>query len=417
MVIYIIIAQFSYKVKLGLVTRDVRNSLCSNEVTKKRSLKHTQGNMRLIRDLIHLRVPILDSLCYNWFVMSKRKDPTPEELAASRDTRIAAMRLDRHERYLALLKHAQRIRVNNNAPDTLATIIASGESELQGLHSRATGRIPLRRRPKKTSDPANKCIIFIDECGASSLAAPDAFDAFVIAAIIVPEGDYPKLNKQWKRWKHDNLGSPKRFIHEPDIRRGMNPFYFKGDATKRFEVIQSLNELIAKMDFAATACVVNRPEYKAQIGMTSMDESLPEHPYLMVLDFLMERIVMILEAQFNGARSHIIAEARGSREDALLQYEYVRLQLDGTSYISPSWFRQQLAPAIEFRTKKDNCLGLQLADLLARPCGEKILDPSATPDRWSEFREKLCPGQETAHSILGLKVVPWSDRYIDIWKS
>ena len=137
----------------------------------------------------------------------------------------------------------------------------------------------------------------------------------------------------------------------------------------------------------------------------------------MALDFLLERIVLALETHFNGAYGHIIAEARGPREDALLQYEYVRLHLDGTSYISPSWFRQQLAPSIEFKIKKDNISGLQIADLLARPCGEKILDPSSSPVRWPQFRGKLCPGQETAHSILGLKVVPWGQRYADIWKS
>jgi hypothetical protein len=349
--------------------------------------------------------------------MSKRKGPTPEELAASRDTRIAKIRLDKHERYLNLLRHARRIRLNNNASDTLTTIITSGEAELQGMRSHAGGHITSRRRPQKASDISNKCLIFIDECGASSLTAPDAFNAFVVAAVIVPETEYPKLNKQWKQWKHKRLGSARKFIHEPELRRGIGAFYFKGDSSKRSEVTASLNELIARLDFKAIACVVNRPEYMAQVGLTSLDESLPEHPYLMTLDFLMERIVMILESQFNGARTNIIAEARGSREDALLQYEYVRLLLDGTSYISPSWFRQQLSPAIEFRTKKDNCSGLQIADLLARPCGEKIINTSSTPERWPEFREKLCLGQETAHSILGLKIVPWHERYIDIWKS
>jgi hypothetical protein len=131
----------------------------------------------------------------------------------------------------------------------------------------------------------------------------------------------------------------------------------------------------------------------------------------------MERIVMILEGQFNGSRAFVYAEARGPLEDALLQHEYVRLQLDGTSYVSPSWFRHQLTPAILFRTKKDNVTGLQIADLLARPCGEKVLNLPTTPNRWLDFRTKLCPGQETAHSILGLKIVPWHDRYEDIGKS
>lgn len=349
--------------------------------------------------------------------MRLRKEPSPEELTACRDDRIAIRRLDQQERYLMLLRHAQRIRLNSNAPDTLASIIASGEAELQSLRARATGKVRSRRRPKKPSDPASNCVVFVDECGSSSLTAADAFDAFVMAAVVVKEADYPKLNKQWKRWKHDNVGSARKVIHEPDVRRGIGPFYFRGDATKRAVVIRSLQEFIARLEFTAVVCVINRLEYVAQVGLGSLDESLPTHPYLMALDFLMERLVMILEKDFNGARAHVIAEARGPREDALLQYEYVRLQLDGTSYISTSWFRQQLAPAIQFKTKKDNCTGLQLADLLARPCGEKILDPSATPARWPEFREKLCLGQETAHSILGLKVIPWHERYMDIWKS
>ncbi len=349
--------------------------------------------------------------------MAEHKDPTPEKLAATRDTRIAKMRLDQHERYLSLLYHAQRIKLNSGDPDTLASIIASGQAELQGMRVRAGSSVPRRRRPKKAIEPTKKCLVFIDECGASSLMAPDAFGAFVIAAVIVREEDYPKLNKQWKQWKHDNLGSAKKIVHDPDIRSGRGSFSFRGDTTKRSAVVESLRQLIIRMEFSAVACVINRPEYVAQVGLGSLDRSLPEHPYLMSLDFLMERLVMILETQFNGARAHIIAEARGPREDALLQYEYVRLQLDGTSYISPSWFRQQLAPAIEFRTKKDNCTGLQLSDLLARPCGEKILNPSASPTRWPEFRQKLCLGQETLHSILGLKIIPWHERYVDVWKS
>ena len=106
-----------------------------------------------------------------------------------------------------------------------------------------------------------------------------------------------------------------------------------------------------------------------------------------------------------------------SLEDALFQREYARLLIDGTSYVSSAWFRQQLRPGIEFRTKQDNVSGLQLADLLARPCGEKVLNPDQAPERWSVFREKLCPGQETAHSILGMKVVPWGDKYRNVWRS
>lgn len=349
--------------------------------------------------------------------MKRRKEPSPEKMKASIDARVAIRRLEQHERYLALLRQAQRIRLNSNAPDTLVNIITSGESELQSLLARSGGKVSPRRRPQKTTTPNNRCIIFVDECGASSLTSPDEFKAFVMSAVIVPEDHYSKLDTEWKQWKAKNLGSTDKIIHEPEVRREIGPFYFHKNISKRSLVIQSLNELIVKLDFAAVVCVVNRPEYLSEFGINSMDKSLPEHPYLMTLDFLMERLVIVLERQFGGARAHVVAEARGPLEDALLQYEYVRLQLDGTSYVSSSWFRQQLVPAIEFRTKKENCTGLQLTDLLARPCGEKVLDPPSTPARWPQFRDKLCLGQETAHSILGLKIIPWNDRYVDIWKS
>ena len=49
----------------------------------------------------------------------------------------------------------------------------------------------------------------------------------------------------------------------------------------------------------------------------------------------------------------------------LLQYEFTRLMLDGTSYIGDSWFRHSLRPGITFEGKDTNNTGLQLADLLA----------------------------------------------------
>jgi hypothetical protein len=137
----------------------------------------------------------------------------------------------------------------------------------------------------------------------------------------------------------------------------------------------------------------------------------------MTLDFLAERVVMALDKQFGGARARMLAESRGPYEDALLQYEFARLHLDGTAYIAKGWFRQQLHPGVEFHPKTDNSTGLQLADLVARPIAEKVVNPTSTPDRWPEVKAKLCQGKETKNSILGLKVTPWRERYKDLWKS
>jgi hypothetical protein len=137
----------------------------------------------------------------------------------------------------------------------------------------------------------------------------------------------------------------------------------------------------------------------------------------MMLHFLLERAAISLQEHFDGAKAHVIIEARGGKEDALMQYEFARLFLDGTTYLSAAYFRAQFFPGIVFRVKSENCSGLQLADLLARPCAEKVLNPKSDPDRWTCFRDKLCTGVFTRNSILGLKIIPWDDRYEDVLKS
>jgi len=239
------------------------------------------------------------------------------------------------------------------------------------------------------------------------------YRAFVLAAVIIRDQDYEAIDQRWKSWKLKNLGTADHFIHEPEIRNRTGFFNGQPEA-----MLNSLAAEIASQDFAAIVCVVHRHEYVAHHGLQPLDDSLPSHPYLMALDFVMERAVMALDSQFNGSIQAVVrAESRGPLEDALLEYEFARLQVDGTAYIAGAWFRQQLQPGIRFEGKNTNSTGLQLADLLARPCGDKVIDPASTPDRWPEFRSKLCPGQETKHSILGMKIVPLDEKYEGLWKS
>ena len=237
-----------------------------------------------------------------------------------------------------------------------------------------------------------------------------------MAAAIISQDHLDTVDSQWKAWKIDALGADK-ILHEPMVRRGDGAFWFNGDRRRREKARESLAASLRPLDFTGIACVVDRQRYESTYGEAAMNASLPRHLYLMALDFLMERVVMALDSQFGSAIGQVLAESRGPKEDAVFQAEFVRLFLDGTSYVSASWFRHQLIPGIEFHSKEDNLTGLQLADLLARPCAEKVLNPDSTPDRWPEFRDKLCQEQETLHSILGLKIVPWEDSFDGVWKS
>ena len=349
--------------------------------------------------------------------MSPQDETTPEDLAAGREPRVAARRKTRQERYLHFLRLALRTRLDNGYPaDKLAEVISQGDDELDVLAAGVGGRIYSRRRPKAI-DTDETCTVFIDECGAHSLKAKEPLKTFCLAAVIIRDSDFKDVDRRWKQWKRDYLGSATKRVHEPDIRRAEKSFWCRGDDLKRMKAVASLDRILDRLDFTGLAIVVNRPDYVRQIGIRALDDSLPHHPYLMSMHFLAERLAMALHSHFNGARARLVIESLESSADARMQYEFARLFLDGTSYVASAWFRRQFLPGIEFRIKEQNSTGLQLADLLARPCAEKIQRPASTPARWPVFRKKLCPGVETANSIIGLKIIPWDDRYQGIWES
>jgi hypothetical protein len=332
-------------------------------------------------------------------------------LESSRVSRVARQQLDRVEVAVHYMEQAAQLLAESGLPvdASLDDAIKRTRDARRSLRAKVSGWVESRRRPK-ANPSAERCTVFLDECGQHMVTAPDSFPVFVLAAVIIRDVDYPVVDAAWKRWKIENLGKD-ALVHEPDIRRLR--YAFMGQE----EAIERLPAILASLDFVAIAVVVHRTDYVADFGTGPIDESLPQHAYLLALDVLTERLALALDRHFDGATAHVVAESRGTKEDAQLQHEFARLHLQGTSYISPAWFRQQLHPGIKFMGKQENNTGLQLADLLARPVGEKVLDPESDPDRWSVFRDKLCPGEETKNSILGLKILPWREKYKDIWKS
>jgi hypothetical protein len=344
------------------------------------------------------------------------RKPSAEESAmeASRDARVAQRRRGKVEQYIAALRRADQLRLEGGSAEAqpLKDLLGRAESDLRTLERQSGGRIFSRRRPKKKAG-STTCTVFLDECGSHDVKAADPYPVFALAAVLIPDDDYGNLEARWQGWKAQELGRHDASVHEPEIRNRLGPF---GGANGP-AVTASLDRMLGELDFTALVCAVHRVEYVKEYGTGRLDESLPAHVYLMTLDFLIERVLLALDTHFDGARARVVAESRGPKEDALLQYEFARLQLDGTSYIAPGWFRQQLEPGIVFQGKQANSTGLQLADLIARPVADKVAAPKTTPARWLEVREKLCQGVETKHSILGLKVLPWRTDYEDLWKS
>lgn len=115
----------------------------------------------------------------------------------------------------------------------------------------------------------------------------------------------------------------------------------------------------------------------------------------------MERVFYYLRANNNvAAKTHVIVEKRGKREDAELELEFRRV-CDGANYEN-----QQLPLEIIFADKRSNSAGLQLADLIARPVGLSILHPLQKNRAFDVIEKKFYRSEQGKIVGWGLKCFP-----------
>lgn len=238
-------------------------------------------------------------------------------------------------------------------------------------------------------------LVFVDESGDHGLASIDPdYPVFVLAFCIVMKNDYkhyivPELNK----FKVKHLGSKKEVLHERHIRKAIKPFNFLLVPELRESFFNDLNRLMIKCPVELIASVIRKTEL--------FDRYIfPENPYDLALAFGLERIFLHLHSLgCKPGKTNIMFESRGEKEDDNLELEFRRVcERNATNQTLPFTFLKE--------GKGANIPGLQLADLVARPIGRSILDPSQ-PNRAYEILEKKfirSPGGNTIG--WGLKIFP-----------
>lgn len=238
-------------------------------------------------------------------------------------------------------------------------------------------------------------IVFADESGSPVLENPDpTFPLFVLNAVLVGKEAYAQaIVPRLQRLKFDFVGHDQLILHERDIRRQQNAFAFlQTNAEKREAFIERINEIVAVSDFEIVAAVID----KVRLVDRYAD---PWSPYELALHFCLEKLLERLLALGQARRLvHVVFEGRGRKEDAALELHFRRIVANEVrwGYRQPD-FRQVLWEPL-FIDKKSNSSGLQLADLMARPIGLKVLRPVQENRAFEILRPKLAFG--------GLKIFP-----------
>ena len=238
-------------------------------------------------------------------------------------------------------------------------------------------------------------IVYVDESGDHNLTTPSSsYPMFVLVFCIFHIPTYstrivPSLEwLKFKYWGHDMV-----VLHEMDIRKERPPFQILRVPETRRAFMEDLTGVIARAPFTVVASAIKKDVYRAQ-GRAS-------NPYHVALEHGLERVYMHLQAlQQRGKKIHVVFEGRGHKEDAELELEFRRI-MDTTRV-------RGMADTLTFLcvSKKTNSSGLQLADMVARPIGLKILYPEQSNRAWGIIEPKLRRSPAGKVEGWGLKVFP-----------
>lgn len=117
---------------------------------------------------------------------------------------------------------------------------------------------------------------------------------------------------------------------------------------------------------------------------------------------MIERAVFCMDDMVDNGILDIYIERRGVRQDRALLSYYNRLRASGTKWVTAERLVSRMGRFI-FSYKKDNIIGLQLADLIAYPITRHVLDPNAANPAYEVIRDKI---YSYKGAVLGLKIIP-----------
>lgn len=240
--------------------------------------------------------------------------------------------------------------------------------------------------------------VFIDESGDHNLqgGGDPAYPIFVLVAVLFDEKEYiqkaiPSLTEfKIKYFQHEYV-----ILHERDIRKDTGFFSILRDPEKKKSFLEEIGLVMSGLDFKVVAAIIDKRRLVDQYFT-------PRNPYHIALEFVLERIYYHTRPR---KRLPILIERRGKEEDRELELAFRRI-CDGKRLHTE--LNGKKLPHLEpvFAPKEANIVGLQIADLIARPIGLSYLRPEQSNRAYEVIKNKLRRSPGGVVEGWGLKVFP-----------
>ena len=229
-------------------------------------------------------------------------------------------------------------------------------------------------------------IVFADESGDHGLESIDPeFPVFALAFCVVRVDEYiNSIVQDMQRFKFSTWGHDSVVLHEREIRKSETDFSsFRSDPLRRERFMADLNALMEKSRMNVIASVIDKK-------LLARESDISNNPYEIALLFCMELLVEHLLGKGQlGKIVHVIFESRGKKEDNDLELEFRRICANQGSWSRGNIDFGQIEFEPVFVSKAANSIGLQLADLTARPIALSVLRPHQNNRAYDIIKPKI----------------------------
>ncbi len=254
---------------------------------------------------------------------------------------------------------------------------------------------------KTENKTISKYYLFIDECGDHNLAKYDpGFPVFTLCGILVSRQNLKALSKAFEDLKVDIFGSKEIVIHSIDIRKWRGAFSVLADKELRERFYSGIERILSQTEvYVIVSCTILK-EQLSKFCVRGEEEDV----YGLSLSYLIERSIFYVDNSENDniPEISIVVERRGKKEDNKLLNYYNGLRNRGTKWISAERLRARIGE-FGFKNKKDNIIGLQIADLIAYPVTIHLLYPQRSNPSYDAVKHNIFQDKGV---LLGQKLIP-----------
>jgi hypothetical protein len=193
---------------------------------------------------------------------------------------------------------------------------------------------------------------------------------------------HPRLEELKQKHFPYNPDEP-LILHRAEIINRRGAFWRLRHSEKEKDFNEDFLTFLKEMNYTVITVVIDKKAHVERYQESAF------HPYHYCLGALLERYCGFL--RFNNAKGDVLAESRGGSEDKQLKEAYFNIYESGTQFRRPPFFQNVLtSKEIKIKQKQANVAGLQLADLLAHPLKQEILNENG---RIQDIKEELFGGK------------------------